>query len=60
MSLKWYWNLKILKTIFFMLESSGLSYNHVMIVNDDSSIISKWSFKIIYDPESSFMIVIGL
>jgi hypothetical protein len=43
-----------------MLESSVLSYNHVMIVNDDSSIISKWSFKLIDDPESSFTIVIGL
>ncbi len=28
----------------------GLYYKHVMIVNDDSSIISKWSIKFIDDP----------
>jgi hypothetical protein len=28
----------------------GLYYKHVMIVNDDSSILSKWSFKLIDDP----------
>ncbi len=33
-----------------MLESSGPCYNHVMIANDDTSIISKWSFKLIDDP----------
>jgi hypothetical protein len=27
-----------------------LYYKHVTIVNDDSSIISKWSFKLIDDP----------
>ncbi len=30
--------------------SSGLYYKHVTIVNDDSSIVSKWSFKLIDDP----------
>ncbi len=29
--------------------SSGLYFNHVMIVNDDFSIFSKWSFKLIDD-----------
>ncbi len=28
----------------------GLYYKHVMIINDDSSIVSKWSFKLIDDP----------
>ncbi len=28
----------------------GFYYKHVMIVNDDSSIISKWSIKFIDDP----------
>jgi hypothetical protein len=28
----------------------GLYYKHVTIVNDDSSIVSKWSFKLIDDP----------
>ncbi len=28
---------------------SGLYYKHVTIVNDDSSVISKWSFKLIDD-----------
>ncbi len=28
----------------------GLYYKHVMIVNDDSSVVSKWSFKLIADP----------
>jgi hypothetical protein len=39
---------------------SGLYYKHVAIINGDSSIISKWSFKLIDDPESSFTIAIGL
>ena len=30
--------------------SSGLYYKHVTIVNDDSSVISKQSFKLIDDP----------
>ncbi len=30
--------------------SCGLYYKHLMIVNDDSSIISWWSFKLIDDP----------
>jgi hypothetical protein len=29
------------------LERCGLYYKHVMIVNDDSSIVSNWSFKLI-------------
>jgi len=33
-----------------MLQSSGLYYKHVTIVNDNSSIVSKWSFKLIDDP----------
>ncbi len=28
----------------------GLYYKHVTIVNDDSSVINKWSFKLIDDP----------
>ncbi len=35
-----------------MNESSGLYYKHVMIVNDDASVISKWSFKLIDDPRA--------
>jgi len=31
-------------------ETGGLYYKHVTIINDDSSIISKWSFKLIGDP----------
>ncbi len=33
-----------------ILEICGLYYKHVMIVNDDSSIVSKWGFKLIDDP----------
>ncbi len=29
------------------ISTRGLYYKHVMIVNDDSSIVSKWSFKLI-------------
>ncbi len=32
------------------LKTRGLYYKHVTIVNDDSSIVSKWSFKLIDDP----------
>jgi hypothetical protein len=28
----------------------GLYYKHAMIVNDDSSVVIKWSFKLIDDP----------
>ncbi len=28
----------------------GFYYKHVTIVNDDSSVINKWSFKLIDDP----------
>ncbi len=31
------------------LAKSGLYYKHVMIVNDNSSVISNWSFKLIDD-----------
>ncbi len=34
----------------YKFEASGLYYKHVTIVNDDSSIVSKWSFKLIDDP----------
>ncbi len=30
-------------------QAIGLYYKHVTIVNDDSSVISKWSFKLIDD-----------
>jgi hypothetical protein len=30
--------------------SRGLYYKHVMIINEDSSIVIKWSFKLIDDP----------
>ncbi len=30
--------------------TNGLHYKHVTIVNDDSSIISKWSFKLVDNP----------
>ncbi len=35
----------------YLVAASGLCYKHVMIVNDDFSIISKWSFKLIDDPK---------
>ncbi len=41
------------KKCFLTLASSmicGLYYKHVSIVNDDSSVVSKWSFKLIDDP----------
>ncbi len=31
-------------------KNCGLYYKHLMIVNDDSSVISKWSFKLIDNP----------
>jgi hypothetical protein len=34
---------------FYMIDSSGLDYKHVMIKNDDSSVINKRSFKLIGD-----------
>jgi hypothetical protein len=39
---------------------SGLYYKHVTIINDDSSVISKLTFKLIATLESPFMIVTGL
>jgi len=33
----------------FALKISGLYYKHKMIANDDSSIVSKWSSKLIDD-----------
>jgi len=33
----------------FVGKTSGRYYKHVTIVNDDSSIIGKWSFKLIDD-----------
>jgi hypothetical protein len=30
-----------------MYQTSGLNYKHLMIVNDDSSIVIKWSSKLI-------------
>ncbi len=32
-----------------LVATFGLYYNHVMIVNDDSSVVSKWSIKLIDD-----------
>ncbi len=43
-----------------LILKSGLYYKHVAIINDNSSVISKWSFKLIDDPESCFTIAIGL
>ncbi len=40
------WNSSIIDRFY----TSGLYYKHVTIVNDDSSIISKWSFKLSDDP----------
>jgi len=39
-----------LKTAKSMQVHSGLYYKHVTSVNDDSSVVSKWSFKLIDDP----------
>jgi hypothetical protein len=33
----------------YNIDNSGLYYKHVKIVNDNSSIINKWSFKLIDD-----------
>ncbi len=38
----------------------GLYYKHVTIVNDDSSAVSKWSFKLIDDPRVIIYDLIGL
>ncbi len=35
---------------FYNIGTSGLYYKQVKIVIDDSSIVSKWSFKLIDDP----------
>jgi hypothetical protein len=35
---------------FYNIDTSGLYYNHVTIVNDDSSVVSHRSFKLIDDP----------
>jgi len=32
------------------MQISGLYYEHMTIINDDSSVVSKWSFKLIDDP----------
>ncbi len=33
----------------YNIDNCGLYYTHVMIVNDNSTIINKWSFKLIDD-----------
>jgi hypothetical protein len=38
------------ESVTYDKHTSGLYYKLVTIVNDDSSIISKWSFKLIDDP----------
>ncbi len=35
--------------MFYHIETSGLYYKHVMIINDDSRVVSKWRFKLIDD-----------
>jgi hypothetical protein len=40
----------VVKSNLYFTSSSGLYYKHVTIVIDNSSIISKWSFKLIDDP----------
>ncbi len=37
------------KVKYIFVDTSGLCYKHVTIVNDDSSIIHKWSLKFIDD-----------
>jgi hypothetical protein len=39
-----------LRFVHDVVPTNGRYYKHVMIVNDDSSVISKWSFKLIDDP----------
>jgi hypothetical protein len=36
--------------VVFKINTSGLYYKHVTIVNNNSSIVSKWSFKLTDDP----------
>ena len=36
-----------LPSLIFTGETSGLYYKHMMILNDDSSFVSKWSSKLI-------------
>jgi hypothetical protein len=38
------------KNVELKLKLSGLYYKHVTIVNDDSSVVSKWNFKLIDNP----------
>jgi hypothetical protein len=38
-----------MQALFMYKHSSSLYYKHVTIINDDSSIVSKWSFKLIDD-----------
>jgi hypothetical protein len=33
-------------------QTCGLYYKHVTIVNDNSNVVSKWSFKLIDDPRA--------
>ncbi len=37
------------RNFIIMNDTSGLYYKHAMIVNNDSSVINKWSFKFIDD-----------
>ncbi len=43
-------NLSIKTCPNYLFEISGLYYKYVTIVNDDSRVINKSSFKLIYDP----------
>ncbi len=45
---------------FYNIGPSGMYFKNIMIVNDDSSIISKKWVSLTDDPESSFTIVICL
>jgi hypothetical protein len=37
------------ENMFSIIDTKGLYYKHVMIANDDSRVVSKWSFKLIDD-----------
>ena len=40
----------MMKKKFYTLDTCGLYYKHVTIINDNSSVVNKWSFKLIDDP----------
>ncbi len=44
------YKLGLQKVVWYKFGPCGLYYEHMTIVNDDSGVISKWSFRFIDDP----------